>query len=240
MTINRTKKKNIYAVILTGGSGRRFTNSSEFSLPKQFYKLLNKPLFIHSIEKYVKLKTINSVYLVINPEHEKLYDKILKKYNLFYKISKVYGGVTRLKSIINALDAIDSPGIVVLQNGSFPATSPDLIKKCIKLALSNKAVSAYMPPFYTTFEIGENRIKTPLDRKKLGFTCDPQVFEINTIKKALAYAVKHKIYDNTPTVELVTKINQPVFLVKSSHENMKVTIEADIKALEFILKKQAK
>ena len=230
-------KKKVSAFILTGGSGVRVAATSRNKLPKQFIKIAGKPVFIHCIEIYLGLKEVDRIYLVINQKYEKKYDALLKKYRIPGKVIKVPGGATRLFSVMNAMDRIpDESGLVILQSGDCATTPRDVIKKCIKLARGKKAVSAYIPAFYTTFLYKKNILKRPLERNEIGYTCDPQVYDVPVLRKALEYARKRGIKDK-PTVELVTAIKRHVFLVESPKDNMKITTESDIKAVESILKK---
>jgi 2-C-methyl-D-erythritol 4-phosphate cytidylyltransferase len=231
-------KKKVSAFILTGGSGVRVAAASRNKLPKQFINIAGKPVFIHCIEIYLKLKEVDRIYLVINQKHEKKYDTLLKKYHISGKVIKVPGGRTRLFSVRNALDRVtESGGLVILQSGDCATTPARVIKKCIKLSRDKKAVSAYIPAFYTTFLYKKNILRKPLERNETGYTCDPQVYDISVLREALNYAEKRGIKDK-PTVDLVTRTKHRVFLVESPKENMKITTEPDLKAVDFILRRK--
>ena len=45
----------IYAEVLAGGSGTRMGNTE---MPKQFLKIGNKPIFIHTVEQFIFNKRI--------------------------------------------------------------------------------------------------------------------------------------------------------------------------------------
>ncbi|MFH1645776.1 MAG: 2-C-methyl-D-erythritol 4-phosphate cytidylyltransferase [Candidatus Omnitrophota bacterium] len=132
---------------------------------------------------------------------------------------------------------MEGNGVVVIQNGDSPITPSDLINRCINAAIKKKAATAYIPAFFTTFETDKNFLKKVFDRKKTGYTCDPQAYEIKILKKALSFAMKNNIKDK-PTVELVRAVGQSVFLVESDTANVKITTEQDLKRAEFVLKKR--
>jgi len=233
------KKDRVYAVILTGGKGVRVARGSSTSLPKQFLKILGKPVFMHCLTRYLKMPEVDEVLLVMNPRYEGMYDALLRKYRLDGKVRRVKGGKTRLISAGNALEHIEGPGIVVLQNGNSPATCEETIRKCIRLAKRKKAVTAYIPAFFTTFEIGKKGLEVPLKRGKTGYTCDPQAYDVQVLKKALDYARKRGIKES-PTVELVRKTGRSVHLVESGMENVKITTRADLAAAEAVLKERSR
>ena len=231
-------KKKIFAVILTGGVGDRVALTSGLKIPKQLLPILGKPLFIHCIEIYRRLEKVDRIYLVINDKFKRLYVKLLFKYGLGGKIELVRGGATRLASIMNAVDAIkETNGVVILHNGSSPATRAGLIDRCIGVASKKGAVTAYVPAFFTTFVSGKGQIRSTLKRSGLGYTCDPQVYDIGILREALRLARRRRLNDAS-TVELAKALGKRVYLVRSGDDNIKITTEPDLKAAEFILKKR--
>ncbi|MFH1645777.1 MAG: sugar phosphate nucleotidyltransferase [Candidatus Omnitrophota bacterium] len=85
------EKTKIVAVILTGGSGERFKNSSSLKIPKQFLKIAQKPVFIHCIEAYRRIERLDEILLVINMNYEKVYKRLLKKYGFINNVRRVAG-----------------------------------------------------------------------------------------------------------------------------------------------------
>jgi len=224
------------AIILTGGYGIRVRSSR---VPKQFIELKGKPLFIWCIETYDKINEIDEIILVINREFEQLYLKILKK-NRFRKLTKiVYGGKYRQNSIKNALKRVKHTGFVVIQNGVSPFTSARLIKRCLKIAMKRKIVSAFIPAQNTFFVKKGGRIKKVLERKNVGFTCDPQVYKVSIVRKILQLSESKKNKD-LPIVDLLRKNGKSIFLVKSCTNNLKVTTEMDTRILNYLFKQERK
>lgn len=231
----KKEKNRTTAIILTGGSGIRVRSAS---LPKQFLRLRGKPLFVWCLETYDKIKEIDEIYLVINKRFEQMYSKILGKHP-FKKLKEIVpGGKYRQDSIKNALRLIKHDGFVVIQNGVSPLTSSRLIKKCLKTAMKRKIVSAFIPAQNTYFVKNRHRIDAVLERENVGFTCDPQVYKISLIKKALRLPEAKKRTD-VPTVALLKKNGQDVFLVESDTNNPKVTTDIDVKILNGLLTRQS-
>ncbi len=48
-----------YAIILTGGVGQRMKNTG---LPKQFLKLMGKPILVYTLEKFQLCKIFKKLY----------------------------------------------------------------------------------------------------------------------------------------------------------------------------------
>lgn len=230
----KISKNKVTAVILTGGSGVRMKS---YEYPKQFIRLLNKPMFIHSVLTYENVSAVDEIILVINKEFESRYKRILKNYPIKKVKCTVYGGKQRHDSIINALEKIDHNGLVLIHNGSNPCTPPATINACIKAARKHPAVTAYMPSYHTVFIKNDGKIGKNLKRNELGFCCDPQVFRADVIKKACTYAEKNSVKD-IPMVELVKKIKFQVHLVSSNMFNFKVTHEGDLQCAKYIISRK--
>lgn len=56
------------AIIFAGGTGQRLS-SGENSIPKQFLKINDKPIIIHTLELFEKHKDIDKIYIAIHPDY---------------------------------------------------------------------------------------------------------------------------------------------------------------------------
>jgi len=69
----------IYAGILAGGIGSRMNISN---IPKQFLNIGDKPIIIHTIEKFLLCNKIDKIYVGVNPDwNSYLVDIVDKDYN---------------------------------------------------------------------------------------------------------------------------------------------------------------
>ena len=227
------ENKKIAALILTGGVGSRIKRSR---VPKQFIKIAGKPLFIHLIERYEALREVNDICLVINQDYRDLYEKILRKCT-FRKLSHVVnGGKLRQESLKNGVLALTEADYIVIHNGSEPAASAELIKKCIKLAREHGAAIAFEPSYDTVFIKDDHKIKHVVPRDSLGNARAPMVIKRDILFKALQ-RLDPKVNRQMPMIELMERNHQPVFLVESHPDNIKVTFDRDLKAVDCILKR---
>ncbi len=64
-----------YAIIVAGGSGSRMNSE----LPKQFLLIKNKPILMHSLEKF-EMDNIELI-LVLNVDYHEYWNKLCKEYN---------------------------------------------------------------------------------------------------------------------------------------------------------------
>lgn len=232
---NKNQTRKVTAVILTGGKGTRVSGEG---LPKQFIPVAGKPLFVHTLETYERIEAINEICLVINASYIEEYERVLSDLKLTKLTQIVSGGEYRHESVRNAIDSIDREGFVVIQNGASPATSPKLINACIEEARKKGAVTAFVPAAHTVFVRGNQQVRSVLERERIGYTCDPQVFNVEILAKSIEYSEKLVYGRDVPTVDLVKRLGHQVHLVESKADNIKVTTRSDISALEFLISKE--
>ena len=80
-------------ILLAAGKGKRFKSNN----PKQFINYINKPLFMHSVDKAIKSKLFKSIIIVSN---------IPIKKNIVKSIKVIKGGKERYQSSLKALNFI--------------------------------------------------------------------------------------------------------------------------------------
>ena len=129
--------KNNIAIIFAGGVGRRL-NNQENSLPKQFLKINEKPIIIHTLEIFQRSPRIDKIYISINADYYD-YMKELVKYHYITKIAGiVMGGATGQDSIYNALKLAyqENPedSLVLIHDGVRPNITEAVINDNIKMA----------------------------------------------------------------------------------------------------------
>lgn len=225
------KKLRVVAVILTGGQGKRV---SQKAVPKQFLTIASKPMFIHSLETYDTIDEVDEICLVINKRFKAEYQRIMQGYCFTKNVLLADGGEYRHDSIKNAVLKIGTADIVVIQNGASPVTPRVLIKECIACAKLHKAVTAYMPAYHTVFSRNRGVVGQVMKRENIGYTCDPQVFEFAILKKAID-RIPSGVRKDVPMVQAVQGSGQTVHLIQSDLSNHKITVEHDVKTVEYIL-----
>src|SRR5690625_2301463 len=102
----------IYAGILAGGQGTRMGN---VPMPKQFLLLNDKPILVHTIEKFIINDSFASIIIATPKEWINYTKDILNKYNIdIPRVIVIEGGKERNDTIINIISWIeDKYGFVV-------------------------------------------------------------------------------------------------------------------------------
>lgn len=231
----------IFAAILAGGVGSRMGNSD---VPKQFLNLGDKPILIHTIEKFI----INSKFdkiLVLTPNNfiNSTIDLIKNIEGETDKIIVLEGGETRNDTIRNAISyiksnfSIDDNSIIVTHDSVRPFVSHRIIEDNIKMASEYGACDTVIPATDTIVESvdGDTISSIPLrDHYYQGQT--PQSFRINKLDSLYNNLSKDEIDSLTDAAKIFTLNNEDVFLVEGDVTNIKITYPYDLKLANTILK----
>ena len=231
----------IFAAILAGGVGSRMGNSD---VPKQFLNLGDKPILIHTIEKFI----INSKFdkiLVLTPNNfiNSTIDLIKNIEGETDKIVVLEGGETRNDTIRNAISyiksnfPIDDDSVIVTHDSVRPFVSHRIIEDNIKMASEYGACDTVIPATDTIVESvdGDTISSIPLrDHYYQGQT--PQSFKINKLDSLYNNLSKDEIESLTDAPKIFTLNNEDVFLVEGDVTNIKITYPYDLKLANTILK----
>ena len=121
-------------MILAGGIGARMGAD----IPKQFIKILDKPIIAYTLEIFENYEDIDAIEIVCVHGYEKYLKEIIKEYN-FEKVRwiceggstfslSVYQGLKNLKNVLSSND------IVIIHMGVAPFIGNDLIDDAIRVA----------------------------------------------------------------------------------------------------------
>jgi len=224
--------KNI-AIILAAGKGLRM--NSEISKP--FLKLLDKPIIIHTIEKFYYHPEISGLIVVANKDDkEKMNDLLFEQYKFSKdKIKIVIGGERRQDSVFNALKSCaQDTDIVLIHDGVRPFVHKDDILEMIKLVQEKNAVIIGIPAKDTIKVVDEGVVHSTPERKFLWQIFTPQIFKYDLILNAYKnLKAEHTITDDASLLE---EMQEDVYVYQGSPDNIKITEPYDLKLAETIIR----
>lgn len=225
------------AIIPAAGHGTRMNSK----VKKQFLKIQDKPILVHTLEKFNNCKMIDEIILVTGEnEIEFCRKKIVEKYGIF-KVEKIIsGGEQRQDSVFNGLKEVKGDkDIVLVHDAARPFIESEQIEKCILVAKKYRACVLAVKVKDTIKEVNEvgNIIQT-LDRDFLWSIQTPQVFESEILRRAhvLARGLGFIGTDDATLVEKFTSV--PVKVVEGKYTNIKITTPEDISFGEVIFNKR--
>ena len=231
----------IFAAILAGGTGTRMGNVEK---PKQFLLLGNKPIIIHTIEKFVINHKFEEV-IVLCPKtwisHTE--DLISKHIPNSEKVVVIEGGKLRNDTIMNAITYIEKnhdlkdDDIIVTHDSVRPFITHRIIEENIKYGKEYGACDTVIPSTDTIVEsIDGNFISNVPNRENMYQGQTPQSFVIKKLKELYQVLNEEEKEILTDACKIFSIKNEKVFLVRGEVSNIKITYPHDLKVANSILK----
>lgn len=229
----------ICAAMLAGGIGSRLKQG----IPKQFVNVNNKPILVHSIEKFLNVNDFDKI-IVSSPKE--FINETKKLINEYFpqndKIVVIEGGLTRNGTILNSIQYMkdqncEKDSILVTHDASRIFVSEKLIEDSIKYAIEVGAASAAIPAIDVIFESKDEEKITDIPlRKYLCHAQTPQSFNIDKFLEIYDDLSKEEIDKLDEAMMVFYLRGQNVKLFQGDSLNFKITLPFDITLAETILK----
>jgi len=234
-------KKNITAIILAAGQGKRMNSG----INKQFLMVFNKPIIVYTVELFLENPLITDIFLVVSEDEMNIMQEdIVNRY--FTKnekrITLVVGGKERYNSVYNALLLTEiSTDYILIHDGARPLLFQENINKLIQELDSSKACILGVKA-KDTYKVVDstNNILSTVNRNELYSIQTPQAFHKSVIVEAYTKGIKapEGVTDDSMMVELFT--NYSVKLVEGDYSNIKITTQDDLLLMEKIILERIK
>lgn len=214
-----------YVIIVAGGSGSRM----EGAIPKQFQLLAGKPVLEHAVAAFRRYNPDINVVVVVPAAYEDYW----KAHPTAHAHTVVSGGASRFESVRNGLAAITGDeGIVGVHDAARPLVSAATIETCYRTAA---ALGNAVPVIALVDSLRrvEGTESVPVDRTAFRIVQTPQCFSLASLRRAYAAAESAAFTDDATVVEAA---GEKLHLVAGNRENIKLTVPADLKLAEALLK----
>ena len=234
----------IYAEILAGGKGTRMGNTE---MPKQFLMIGEKPVLIHTVEKFLLQPRFNKI-IIVSPEVWISHCKdIIKKFiskELAEKISICKGGSDRNESIMSGIEyirenfGIRDEDIIVTHDAVRPFITKRIIEENIIFAEKYGATDTVVEANDTIIKSTDGKYisEVPIrDEMYQGQT--PQSFNINKLVSVYKSLTTEEKSCLTDACKMFVIKNEKVSLVKGENFNMKITSQYDLDLAEMLINK---
>lgn len=230
----------IFAAILAGGLGSRMGGTDT---PKQFLTLGDKPVIVHTIEKFVINDKIDKT-IVLTPQNYINHTKHLIEKYIPNKddIIVIEGGQTRNDTIMNSINyinenyGIDDDSIIITHDSVRPFVTHRIIEDNIQAARKYGACDTVIPATDTIVESinGETIESIPVrDYYYQGQT--PQSFKIKKLFNLIYSLTEEESNILTDACKIFTLKDEDVHLVDGEVTNIKITYPYDLKLANTIL-----
>ncbi|VDI07653.1 Hypothetical predicted protein [Mytilus galloprovincialis] len=183
--------ENVCVVLPAGGCGVRM----EMDTPKQYCKVLNRPLILYTIHSFYRISWIKMIVVVVDVSYLEFMQNLLIKYK-FTKVKLVTGSPTRHRSIYNGVKALETvckpDDVVLIHDAVRMFTDEKTITQIAMAAKEHKASGVYRPLISTVIAPdSDGCLEESLDRHKYRASEMPQGFHYSVISTAYQ-KVTHK------------------------------------------------
>lgn len=231
----------IYAGIVSGGTGTRMGAD----IPKQFLKLCEKPIIIHTLERFSAANEIDKIYIGVHPEWTEYCIDLIDKYGFSKeRVSVVKGGSDRNATVFSIIGQIESDfgingnDIILTHDGVRPFVKKEVILDNIEAALKYGACGTYIAAVDTIIQSANGKtVSCVPDRAQMFQAQTPQTFNISELIKVYSSLSDDEKSNLTDTCSIYTAMGLPIRIVKGDNYNIKITTVKDLKLAEFIASK---
>lgn len=226
------------AVIFAGGVGKRMHSKD---IPKQFLKMHDKPIIIHTIELFENNPEIDAIVISCVRDYMGYMNELVTKFNIKKVQSIVPGGATGQESIYNGLKAAEKIGnrekdIVLIHDGVRPLINEKTIHDNIESVKQHGSAITSVKAKETIIVVDDNEAITSVnDRPHSRLARAPQSFYLDDILTAHEKAIKEQRKDFIDSCSMMTFYGKKLFLVDGPQENIKITTPDDFYTMRALL-----
>lgn len=225
-------------VILAGGTGTRVSAG----VPKQFIKVMDKPILAYTLEIFEKDNKIDAIEIVCHQDWLDEIESICENYRITKKKWTCIGGATFQESVMNGImnlkGKISKDDIVVISFGVSPMTPQEDIDDSIRVCeLHGNAIASADIDLCTCIKDDEVSTTQNIIRETLKGFANPWTFKFGELCEAYEEAVRRDILkDIEPhTTSLYFALGKRLWFSKSTSVQYKITHKADLDVFEGIL-----
>lgn len=217
------------AVIVAGGSGTRMGKEQ----PKQFLKLRDKPILIHTISVFSKAYPEMMMIVVLPKDYITYVERLLETEGITQHIMLVEGGATRFNSVKNGLAHVGNADIIFVHDAVRCLVSAQLIQSCSDEAARYGSAIPVVPVRDSIRKIDrEQHTSNMVERDNMVIVQTPQTFKRAMLLSAFDVDF-HPLF--TDEASVVEKAGHKVHLVPGEETNIKITFPEDLAYAEWIL-----
>lgn len=223
-------KTNKFVIIVAGGSGSRMKSR----LPKQFIPIGDKPMLMHTIQRFISCFEDITIIVVLPKKYIPLWKDLCVEFSFNIKHTITSGGKTRFESVKNGLQLISGDGIVAVHDGVRPFVAEKTIKQVFEAAVKHGAAIPVITLKDSIRQVNSSHHKS-LNRDEYRLVQTPQCFSSDIIINAYKHNSFNQFTDDASVVEAS---GVPVILTEGNYENIKITNTFDLAVAELLTKKR--
>lgn len=231
----------IFGGILAGGVGSRMNIAD---MPKQFLPLGEKPIIIHTLEKFLLCERMEQIYIGVHPSWLLHMQDLLDKYIKVRKddVHIVTGGGDRNGTIMNMIDQIEADHgksdehYIITHDSVRPFVTARILDDNIDAVLEHQACDTVVGAVDTIVMSTDNKVISDIpDRTMMYQGQTPQSFQISLLKKLYNDLTENEKKILTDACKICVVRDVPVHLVEGEISNLKITTVSDYKIAQAMV-----
>ncbi len=229
----------VFAGILAGGTGSRMGN---YTVPKQFLLINEKPIIAHVVEKFLIHPEIDVVIVGVNPQWYQYMLDIEKKYfSEMENFVVIPGGEDRngtINQIIGETKKYSNAedDVIVTHDAVRPFVTLKMISENISAAKEFGVCDTVIPATDTIVYSSNNEYITDIPVRSNTYQGQtPQSFQRGLFEQVYASMTKEELNIVTDACKMFMLKGHNVHLVSGSVSNMKITYPYDYKVAQIMM-----
>ena len=231
----------IFGVVLAGGIGSRMGNVDK---PKQYLLIGDKPILIHTLEKFFIESEFEKV-LVLCPKEWVAHTRnlIVKYLGDTERVVVLAGGDTRNETIMNSIDYIEEnyglseDTIIVTHDSVRPFVTQRIIKENIQYAKEFGACDTAVAATDTIVCSEDGKLISDIPkRQKMYQGQTPQTFQALKLKNLYYSLTDEEKNLLTDAAKIFVMKGEKVHIVEGEVFNIKITYPYDLRVAEALVK----
>ena len=228
-----------HALIPCAGSGSRSGRAG----PKQYELLAGRRLVDHTLDAFLAVPQLASVWLVLAPDDD-------SRFRADPRLQRLcVGGASRAASVHNGLKALRTAGVpesdwVLVHDAARCLLTPEQVQALIDACCHDEVGGLLALPLPDTLKVaqpvaGSPRVAATLARDDKWLAQTPQMFRLGALEQALAAAEAGGYAGITDEASAIEAQGSSPLLVRGSAQNFKVTYPEDFALAEALLRLRA-
>lgn len=229
----------IFGAVLAGGVGSRMNISD---MPKQFLPLGEKPIILHTLEKFLMCNRFDRIYVGVHPNWQLHMQDLLDKHLAGAPVTIVPGGGDRNSTILNIIGAIEKDHgesdehIIVTHDSVRPFVTLRIINENIDAAMRYGACDTVVPAIDTIVVSKDGEEISEIPNRSLMYQGQtPQSFKMSMLKNLYHDLSEEEKEVLTDACKICVVRNTPVKLVAGEISNLKITTVSDYKIAQAMV-----
>lgn len=223
------------ALLTAAGIGSRMHQE----LPKQFMHVDNKPLIVHTMQRFESHPGIDSIMVVTLESWVDVLEVYARQFGITKLKWVIPGGETGQDSIRLGLEelarTLSEDETVMIHDGNRCLVSAEIISDSLATYRAHGSAIAAIPCVEAVFQSADGVTSdTSIPREELWRTQTPHTYALGKLLWAHSKAKKLGIAATAATCTLMNELGETIWFSKGSEQNLKITTMDDFEIFKAL------